>query len=109
MRRLLSLLACLLLVASLCGGGIAHAAEALPVSDAGVLAWGHSPGDADEVPADADKAAPHHHANCHGHEVSVPIELGAAPESRTSAMHHRGGTFAPSPSASLPAVRPPIG
>ena len=33
----------------------------------------HAPGDGDEVPADADKGYPHHHASCHEHHVNTPI------------------------------------
>jgi hypothetical protein len=78
MHRLLPLFACLMLVLTLWAGTAAHAAESLvAVENASSMTWEHSPGDADEVPADADKAVPHHHGLCHGHDVGFPLEFNA--------------------------------
>lgn len=71
MRKLLPLLACLMLV--LTGfAGMAHAAEAAGGSVFGVELTVHAPGDGDEVPADSDNGLPHHHNACHGHDVGAP-------------------------------------
>ena len=78
MRKLLPFLACLMLV--LTGwNGVAHAAESMACvevqqTDAAM----HMAGDCDEVPADADKGYPHHHATCHGHHVAAPAESSVA-------------------------------
>jgi len=72
-RRLLPLLACLMLV--LTGmSSLAHAADVAGGSIAGVALTVHAEGDGDEVPSDADKAYPHHHNICHGHDVGEPIQ-----------------------------------
>jgi hypothetical protein len=65
---MLPLLACLMLVLT-AWTGMAHAAElrGMETSDMAV----HVAGDGDEVPADADKAYPHHHANCHEHHLNI--------------------------------------
>jgi hypothetical protein len=73
MYRLFAFFGCLALVLSLGLGSAAHASESMgyvEISAAGLVA--HSVGDSDELPADADKAYPHHHADCHGHQLGVP-------------------------------------
>ncbi|KQN89977.1 hypothetical protein ASE95_14695 [Sphingomonas sp. Leaf231] len=89
--------------------GIAHAAEGVacieaPQANAAI----EMAGDCDEVPADADKSYPHHHAACHGHQVATPAEA-----SVTVALTYRWTEFA-SHKAPLwlahqsdPALRPP--
>ncbi|OAN66772.1 hypothetical protein A7X12_11560 [Sphingomonas sp. TDK1] len=52
--------------------GMAHAAELAGGSFGAVAFTLHAQGDGDEVPADADKAVPHHHSICHGHDVGTP-------------------------------------
>ncbi len=74
MRRLRFLLACLSVVLSLGVAEIAHAREnpvSVEVSTAQMV--DHSDGDGDQVPADSDKAYPHHHNTCHDHLVGVPV------------------------------------
>jgi hypothetical protein len=74
MQRFSALLLCLMLVLSLGFGSVAHAAEgATCVEATSVQSADHVDGDADQVPADADKAYPHHHGGCHSHQVGVPI------------------------------------
>ncbi|MCW2395789.1 hypothetical protein [Sphingobium sp. B8D3C] len=74
MRKLLPLLACLMLVLS--GfAGMAHAAEAVGGSVLGAELTVHAPGDGDEVPADSDNGLPHHHNPCHGHHVGTPATI----------------------------------
>lgn len=52
---------------------MAHALEPLASIDASEASFfGHLPGDADEVPADADKGYPHHHSACLDHSIGVP-------------------------------------
>ncbi len=72
MRKLLPFLACLMLVLTT-WAGMAHAAEAGCVEMSGTEMAAHVPGDGDEVPADADRGYPHHHASCHEHHVNTPI------------------------------------
>jgi hypothetical protein len=53
---------------------MAHAADVAGGSIAGVEFTVHTAGDSDESPADADKAYPHHHSICHGHDVGEPMQ-----------------------------------
>jgi hypothetical protein len=79
MRRLLVLLCFLGLAISIGAGSLAHAAEpvgCLDIVEASLL--GHSAGDVDQVPGDAEKNYPHHHGGCQGHFVGVPIADDAA-------------------------------
>jgi len=70
-RKLFALLLCFGIALSVGLGPVAHAMEPAAASPA-AAAFGHLPGDGDEVPADTDKAYPHHHAACHDHQVGVP-------------------------------------
>ncbi len=76
MRKLLTLTASLMLVLTLWSGSqssVAYAAEMRGcVTVVADNAPGHTPGDADEVPSDSDKATPHHHNLGHSHEIGVP-------------------------------------
>ncbi len=72
MRKLLPFLACLMLVLTM-WAGMTHAAEASGVETGRTEMAAHAPGDGDEVPADADRGYPHHHASCHEHNVDTPI------------------------------------
>jgi len=76
-RRLLPLLACLMLMLTTMSG-MAHAADVAGGSITGVELSAHTDGDSDEVPSDSDKGYPHHHTVCHGHEVGKPMQAGAA-------------------------------
>jgi hypothetical protein len=79
MRKLVPFLACMMLVLTT-WAGMAHAAEAGGVEMSRTEMAAHAPGDGDEVPADADKGYPHHHASCHEHHVNTPIiETAAIP------------------------------
>lgn len=71
MRKLVPLLACLMLVLVV-WAGTAHATEAGGVETSVTQMAAHTPGDGDEVAADADKGYPHHHASCHEHHVDTP-------------------------------------
>lgn len=78
MLRLFGLLAYLLVSISIGMTSVAHATEpqggaTIAVSQAMLVTeYGHSQGDADEVPADSDKGYPHHHVSCHGDHVAAP-------------------------------------
>lgn len=86
MRKLLPFLACLMLVLTT-WAGMAHAAEAGGVETSRLEMVAHTPGDGDEVPADADKGYPHHHASCHEHHVNTPtVRAAATPPSVVSAV-----------------------
>lgn len=77
-------------------GTVAHATEPLVGIDTKLaVELGHSPTDGDEVPADHDKAFPHHHADCHGHQFAKAdaaaaqlqfLSLGASPVISVSTM-----------------------
>lgn len=75
-RRLVSLLATLVLGAGLLFGSLAHATEVAgnPVPTA-ATAWLHPDGDADQVAVDSDKAVPHHHNSCNGHDLAAPLAV----------------------------------
>jgi len=73
MRGFLPSISALLLVLMLWAGA-AHAAETFGCIEVTSKSAGHFDGDRDEVPADADKAVPHHHGGCHGHHVGIADE-----------------------------------
>jgi hypothetical protein len=77
MRALLPFLACLMVVLT-SWSGMAHAAEAAGGNFGAVMFILHTQGDGDEVPADADKAVPHHHSICHGHDIGTPASAPTA-------------------------------
>ena len=108
MRRWLSSISALLLVLMV-WTGTAHAAETFRCIEVSSESTGHFDGDRDEVPADADKAVPHHHGGCNGHHVAVADESASA----GSAFMDRAALALPlhdaSPSAEPEAaLRPPI-
>ena len=109
MRALLPFLACLMLVLTSLTS-VAHAAEApeAEVTAMELAAW-HSPGDADEVPADAGNEAPHHHSICHGHDLASPARAPAAPRVDREARAPAPAIAATlTPRASDTPLRPPI-
>lgn len=73
-----------MLVLSLGMSATAHAMERPDVTAAShaamadIVSNGHTPGDADQVPADGDKGYPHHHGGCHGDHVAAPVKIGSA-------------------------------
>jgi len=72
MRGWISFLAIMGLFLALGTGAVAHAKEGFGCETAETsLSAGHSEGDGDQVPADADNGMPHHHGGCHGHHVST--------------------------------------
>ena len=86
MRKLLPFLACLMLVLTT-WAGMTHAAEAGSVETSRIELAAHAPGDGDEVPADADKGYPHHHASCHEHHVNTPtVRAATIPTSVASSV-----------------------
>lgn len=98
MRKLLPLLACLMLV--LTGfAGMAHAAEAAGGSVLGIELAIHAPGDGDEVPADSDNGLPHHHNACHGHDVGTPATACGRETAVLMVMPGIGQLNAPAPNA----------
>lgn len=98
MRKLLPLLACLMLV--LTGfAGMAHAAEAAGGSVLGIELPIHAPGDGDEVPADSDNGLPHHHNACHGHDVGTPAAACGPETAVLMVMPGIGQLNAPAPDA----------
>lgn len=86
MRKLVPFLACLMLVLTT-WAGMAHAAEASGVEPSRTEMVAHAPGDGDEVPADADKGYPHHHASCHEHHANTPfVRTGTPPVTVSSTL-----------------------
>ena len=72
MRRLLPLLACLMLVLT-AWVGVAHAAEVGGcIETSQYQAGSHVDDDGKLITADADKGYPHHHGSCHAHHMSAP-------------------------------------
>jgi len=113
MRKLLASIASLMLVLTLWSGSqssVAYAAEAgtcLTVVDG--TSPGHSPGDADEVSGDSDKATPHHHSVSHSHEVGVPARLWTGVHIVNAAALRSFATVSPpTPFAPHRDLRPPI-
>lgn len=104
---MLPFLVCLMLV--LTGlSGMAHAAEAVGGSMAGIEFTAHAPGDGDEVPTDSDNGLPHHHASCHGHDVGTPA-VPPTPCALLFVSGPTGGLRAPALLDAVPGVmrRPP--
>lgn len=99
----------LMLVLSLGMGSVAHAAEAsMCVEVTTSNALDHSDGDVDQVPADADKAYPHHHGGCSGHEIGAPVAT--CQPLALNAMGMTPSAWSNDPKAaviSAPALRPP--
>jgi len=108
MQRLLILFASLALMLSLGLGSIAHAAEgAMPIDAAAAIGAGHSAGDADEEPADADKGVPHHHGTCHGHDIGVALDLAFVDRATVIALPGQTRTTTLIAIAADTALRPP--
>jgi hypothetical protein len=107
MRKLLPIVASLMLALVLFSGTRAHAAEAAGVAETEIIA--HFEGDGDQAPADEHGPAPHHHGLCHADHVGIAADLGA----RELIGHAEVAPLASGPlhlpSASLgAALRPPI-
>ncbi|URW75856.1 hypothetical protein M9980_01075 [Sphingomonas donggukensis] len=113
MRKLLAIVARLMLVLTLWVGVQSSVAYA---ADVGVCATvvdgttaGHAPGDSDEVPGDSDKATPHHHGAGHNHDLGVPARAWSAIGDHASAVP--SGFASGTPPASIAPrrdLRPPI-
>jgi len=107
MRKLLPFLACLMLVFTT-WAGIAHALEPGGVEMSRTEMVAHAPGDGDEVPADADKGYPHHHASCHEHNVNTPVvRTTISPTIAASTMPSTSRSRALSGHDTEAALRPP--
>ncbi|WP_156397319.1 MULTISPECIES: hypothetical protein [unclassified Sphingomonas] len=111
MNRLAAFFIYFALALSLALGSVAHATEGTACVEisAADSASPHAAGDSDQVPADADKAYPHHHGGCHGHHIGVPIKLSSVQQPPIAPMLPRA--FEQSRSArgpADPALRPPI-
>jgi hypothetical protein len=109
MHRLPALFLYLMLVLSLAFGSVAHATEGpVCIEATTATAIDHVDGDADQVPADADKAYPHHHGGCHGHHVGMPIATDPAkPVSTLRTVPLAWNTNPRTVAPSDPALRPP--
>lgn len=74
MRAILTLLATLVLGLGVLSGALVHATEVAGNPELTLASSSfHIAGDADEVRGDGDKAMPHHHNVCHGHDVAAPF------------------------------------
>jgi hypothetical protein len=109
MHRLTILFACLAVFLTLALGSVTHAMEPIVCIDADSgSVIGHVDGDGDEVPADSEKAYPHHHAGCHGHHAAAPMAkaepLGQEP---TSSMMRPAHSHVLTAAAVDAALRPP--
>ncbi|AUW59359.1 hypothetical protein C1T17_15955 [Sphingobium sp. SCG-1] len=110
MRGWISFLAMMGLFFALGAGALAHAKEGFGCQSAGTsLSAGHSDGDSDEVPADADNGMPHHHGGCHGHHAST--DAARAPLASPESLKDRHGMPRSAQLATIiidPGLRPPI-
>lgn len=108
MNRLSALIAAVLLLFSVAAGSVLHAAEPPGLPAQNPIAADHNPGDDDQVPADADKAMPHHHGGCHGDHVAAPSERAAPGRVRiVRADRFRAIAVVRPRSTADPALRPP--
>lgn len=107
MRRLLPLLASLMLVLTLWSGVAAHASETVEPAIAEAVA--HFDGDRDQVPADEHGSVPHHHGICHADHVGIPAALAPADAHAGDCAPFRAKPALLPPSAATGAeLRPPI-
>ena len=110
MGRLLFALAAFFAMLSVTTGAVAHATEPMACIDTSTaVSIGHSSGDSDQVPADADKGYPHHHGGCHGHQIGdVVADLAEvdAPETAIT-IQVLAADFVPRSPVHI-ALRPPI-
>jgi hypothetical protein len=111
MSRFAAFLMYLALSLSLGLGSVKHAAEGVTCIEvsAADAASSHVDGDGDQVPADAEKGYPHHHGECHGHHIGVPIKLTSVEQTYIALalprpFDHSSTARAPAD----PALRPPI-
>ncbi len=109
MHRLSALFPCLMLVLALGVGAVAHAAESVACVDVtAASALDQSVGDADQVPAVADKGYPHHHTSCHLHNIGVPAAADAvAPRRKLQVMLPAWRNETKAPVLTHPVLRPP--
>lgn len=108
MRGLLPSIGAFLLVLMLWTGTV-HAAETFGCIEVTSESAGHFDGDRDQIPADSDKAVPHHHGGCHGHHVGIADETGlagtASIDGMTLALRPHDASAGAEPDTAL---RPPI-
>ena len=74
MRRWTHILRALMLVLMLWTSGIAQAAERFDCIPTETEVAGHYEGDPDQLPADSQQGAAHHHSGCSGHQIAAPSE-----------------------------------
>ena len=113
MRKLVASIASLMLVLTLWSGFQSSVAYASEVSGCVTIvdgeSAGHTPGDADEVPGDSDKATPHHHNFNHSHELGIPArEWAGVAFFRVAAPTSIAQTSPPASFAPPRDLRPPI-
>ncbi|WEK46349.1 MAG: hypothetical protein P0Y56_15245 [Candidatus Andeanibacterium colombiense] len=92
------------------GASVVHAAEPTVCIDGPVAAeHGHEAGDGDEVPGDAGKGYPHHHASCSGHHLADEVSEHSCLVAASAQLIMAGKRVEGLPSlGSGPALRPPI-
>lgn len=109
MARILPLILMCLVSLSLIVGTVAHAGEPIGCLDSEVAAGlGHAEGDRDQVPSDDEKAAPHHHGGCQGHQIGEAVKEGFSPQPRLRAsLPLISNAKARASAPTDPAYRPP--
>lgn len=107
MRRVLPLIAAVMVMLTLWSGTAAHAAEDLRPAAAEMAM--HFDGDGDEAPADDHGTVPHHHGICHADHVGIPAALAAnqIEDAEANRPHDLAEAFAASADLGA-AIRPPI-
>lgn len=100
----------MLLVLGVGLGSVAHASEGvsgIEVTTASSIM--HVDGDKDQVPSDAHKSYPHHHAGCHEHQFGISDGLVVHQITNIRNVLTIARTAPPLPPAIIdPALRPPI-
>lgn len=107
MRRLLPIVACLMLALVLFSGTRAHASEGTGLAGAELLA--HFEGDADQAPADEHEPVRHHHGLCHADHIGIAAGSGQSAPISDAEVAPQASTPLDFPSTTIStALRPPI-
>lgn len=107
MRRLLPLIASLMVVLTFWSATAAFASDG--VGPAMVGSAIHFEGDRDQVPADDHKSEPHHHGACHADTIGLPVGLApAGVETAEKSSLHAATPHSVASAEPDTSLRPPI-
>lgn len=110
MRRLIFMIAGIFASVTIFGAATAHPIDLVACMDTSTaISIGHNSSDADQVPGDAEKGYPHHHAGCHDHQVCSRVTgtmiLGAFHTAKPRSLNSSRFVVL---ATTDPALRPPI-